>query len=276
MKVSIRRNVFETNSSTEHTFTFSVQDAATADFKGKVPFAMFDKKAAIIQWLYGECYGRADNFFIGGLMFYPDMAASPSKFSKEFRDKLFEMTGTDENTEPDMVVDEICNLITIDENEYFADPDFNYASKVNMIDWEHVESNLSGKECRTLALKIALFVLFEFDGLADYEKMFFDVLQNKFNGESFIEIEGGFLADQTVIIGELYNIFHDIVLKLGGVPIDKIMERVGYVGIDGLLNDYYDFSVFSDELGIDTSNYKHYADTLTKLLTDDTRIIFAE
>lgn len=56
MKMTIRRNVFETNSSTEHTFTFSLAHKPFGDLKKYCTFKTLKHKIAIISWLFGECY----------------------------------------------------------------------------------------------------------------------------------------------------------------------------------------------------------------------------
>lgn len=277
MKISIRRGVFETNSSTNHTYTFSVEDKSTA--KRGVKLDTFDKKAALIDWLFDESYPNDHWLLLDGILLDPYYCSDLSKFDDEFKQKLCQLLTLSQCDESKDLVEAIVDKVTEREKEFFANKDFSYMSKLEMKTWENIVCDLSEKERETLALKTALLMLlalYDSDGIATYRKMFFDLLSGKVDGDEYIEIEASSLCCRLISVGELREVFLTEVERLCGKNIETINESVGYIGFDGLLNDYYDFDVLSEQLGLKLTDYDQFVDSLDKFLTDESKIVVAD
>lgn len=277
MIVKVRRNVFETNSSTEHTYTFTLRDAKDVDKKREICFCDALHKAALVSWLFDECYATRRTRFMGGWIFnyYPDdhFDCQFADYGEEAVSKLNSL-GVDANLPNSELAEVLSEEIMKEESKIFTTAKFSYMSKLEMKSWDEIEDNLTDSERRAIALKLALIMLYNKD---DKEVMpsFLNVVDKKIDGDTYLCVQ--VYADNMLMTGgKLQEIFHNVAEKVCKKSIDKIVDKVGYIGFDGLLNDYYDVSVFTDELKLDLSNYISFEDSLTKFLTDDNVAVTAK
>lgn len=276
MKMTIRRNVFETNSSTEHTFTFSLAHKPFGDLKKYCTFKTLKHKIAIISWLFGECYLGDNCATMGWCTFGPySLDNMPEALGKDVLDELNKLLGGIDGLNAYELKQKIMDAIVEKEQTYYADENFKYSDYIlpQKVEPYICDDTLTDDMRRTLALKISLLMLYNIGD--EYEKEFFKVLRRQTDIDTYIEAMYTF-DNRLVMIGKLRKLFEKAAFELTGEKVDDVCREIGYVGIEGLLNDYYDFDVFTDELKLDTKTYNAFYESVKKLLADEDTIILAE
>lgn len=276
MKMTIRRNVFETNSSTEHTFTFSLVHKPFGDLKKYYTFKTLKHKIAIISWLFGECYLDDNCATMGWCTFGPySLDNMPEALGKDVLDELNKLLCGIDGLNAYELKQKIMDAIVEKEQTYYADDNFKYSDYLLPQKAEPYicDDNLTDDMRRTLALKISLLMLCDIGD--EYEKEFFKVLRRQTDIDTYIEAMYTF-DNRLVMIGKLRKLFEKAAFELTGEKVDDVCREIGYVGIDGLLNDYYDFDVFTDQLKLDTKTNNAFYQSVKKLLADEDTIILAE
>ena len=276
MKMTIRRNVFETNSSTEHTFTFSLAHKPFGDLKKYYTFKTLKHKIAIISWLFGECYLGDNCATMGWCTFGPYLLDNmPEALGKDVLDELNKLLCGIDGLNAYELKQKIMDAIVEKEQSYYADENFKYSDYIlpQKVEPYICDDNLTDDMRRTLALKISLLMLYNIGD--EYEKEFFKVLRRQTDIDTYIEAMCTF-DNRLVMIGELRKLFEKAAFELTGEKVDDVCRQIGYVGIEGLLNDYYDFDVFTDQLKLDTKTYNAFYESVKKLLADEDTIILAE
>ena len=276
MKMTIRRNVFETNSSTEHTFTFSLAHKPFGDLKKYWTFKTLKHKIAIISWLFGECYLDDNCATMGWCTFGPySLDNMPEALGKDVLDELNKLLCGIDGLNAYELKQKIMDAIVEKEQTYYADDNFKYSDYIlpQKVEPYICDDNLTDDMRRTLALKISLLMLYNIGD--EYEKEFFKVLRRQTDIDTYIEAMCTF-DNRLVMIGGLREQFEKAAFELTGEKVDDVCREIGYVGIDGLLNDYYDFDVFTDGLKLDTKTNNAFYQSVKKLLADEDTIILAE
>lgn len=276
MKITVRRNVFETNSSTEHTFTFSLAHKPFGDLKKYCTFKTIKHKIAIISWLFGECYLGDNCATMGWCTFGPySLDNMPEALGKDVLDELNQLLGGIDDLNAYELKQKIFDAIDENEQRYYADDNFKYSDYLlpQKVEPYICDDKLTDDMRRTLALKISLLMLYNIGD--EYEKEFFKVLRRQTDIDTYIEAMSTF-DDRLVMISGLREQFEKAATELTGEKVEDVCREIGYVGIDGLLADYYDFDVFTDQLKLDTKTYGTFYESVRKLLADDDTIILAE
>lgn len=276
MKMTIRRNVFETNSSTEHTFTFSLAHKPFGDLKKYCTFKTLKHKIAIISWLFGECYLDDNCATMGWCTFGPySFDNMPEALGKDVLDELNKLLCGIDGLNAYELKQKIMDAIVEKEQTYYADDNFKYSDYLlpQKAKPYICDDNLTDDMRRTLALKISLLMLCDIGD--EYEKEFFKVMRRQTDIDTYIEAMYTF-DNRLVMIGKLRKLFEKAAFELTGEKVDDVCREIGYVGIEGLLNDYYDFDVFTDGLKLDTRTNNAFYQSVKKLLADEDTIILAE
>lgn len=235
MKMTIRRNVFETNSSTEHTFTFSLAHKPFGDLKKYYTFKTLKHKIAIISWLFGECYLDDNCATMGWCTFGPySLDNMPEALGKDVLDELNKLLCGIDGLNAYELKQKIMDAIVEKEQTYYADDNFKYSDYLLPQKAEPYicDDNLTDDMRRTLALKISLLMLCDIGD--EYEKEFFKVLRRQTDIDTYIEAMYTF-DNRLVMIGKLRKLFEKAAFELTGEKVDDVCRQIGYVGIDGLL-----------------------------------------
>ncbi len=278
MKVNVRRCVFETNSSTDHTYTFRITDKKDPEISRRVGFPSAERKAALVGWLFGETDVTDDCLYLGGFLLRPrSLACADDRFDGKFRSVLKSLCGEKEETFAELTGRAV-EIVLGNEEVFFSSPGFSYASRLTEKGYDEIDDELSSEERRTLALKVAIFAVYfeDYDFSDDYLSAFYRICEKRIDTDTLYLSILGFFADRLVNVGRLREIYRETCTEICGKTAEEIAKSVGYIGFDGLLADSYDFGVFSAELQLDLTDYGKFRAGLKRFLREDDIVVLAE
>lgn len=269
MNINVRRNVFETNSSTNHTYTFSIHSKQGKKEKNAIYLSSFNEKAALIEWLFKESYYREGSLYFDGLILDNEMLLPKKSLDKAFLSQLCSLLKVEEDMDIQELYEIIKDLIM---EETFQEDIQRKINEVSFTKEGNLKINLTEKQRESFLYKSALLVLCDIG--TKEELIFFNhLLRNEFTEEDYIQFI--LLEGQILSIDKLHSLSIEILEKMSGKRIDEILQEVGYIGFDGLLDDFYDFAVFSEQLKLNLHSYEGFKDSLIQFLEDDNTIIQA-
>ncbi len=272
MRTTIRRNVFETNSSTNHTYTFSVKSKKSLKKEEGIILSGFDRKADLVAWLFEEGYYEIDSVYQNGLLLCNNNLSFVDDPEPEFLEALCSLVSANPEEELESIYDRAKERVEQDEELYFANPKFHYMDYLKIVRGGLVKSTLPQKMVETLQCKLAMEIL------AVPDDTLYSVFEHLKDGEldldDYLAIE--IVDSQMLEIENLHQKAIEMIESISGKTISDIVESVGYIGFDGLLDDYYDFSAFEDELKISLHSYHEFEESLRKFLTDNNKVVIAK
>lgn len=290
MKINIRRSVFETNSSSMHTYTFVKQDINSDRNPDDEVFAGWKKKANLIDWVFGETD-------LAGCMFLaleesdyayrvcPGIDDYPYRFSwypPAFRTTFCKLCNADESISDSQLTAIAADIIEQNEEEFFRDPDFSYKKKISpdsMSADGTLEDTLSDKERLTLALKAGLVMTYDNASPSEnvFENTFFaELLEKRVNYLDTTEVfDYGYLFSQMMKFYKLEAILERVRKEYYENDTSPDKDKPAYVEIDGLLCDYYDMFDTFFHLGLKLTSYPAFEKSLRDFLSDNSKIIVA-
>lgn len=271
MIVTTRKNVFETNSSTNHTYTFSVHSKKECNSERSIVISGLLHKSSLIEWLFEESYFKTDSIYINGALLSKYFAMKET-WDEGFLNEVKSLLRVCHETNWRSLYDELAGNVEVEEERYFRKADFRYQSYLEILAGGLIESRLPEEMRDTLRKKTALMLL---GGFADDDllKLFHHLKDGFLDLDDYLQI--GILDGQSLSVEKLRYNAVCVIEKLSQKSISHIVESVGYIGFDGLLNDYYDFSVFTDELKLNLDSYAKFESSLKEFLTDDDIIVEA-
>ncbi len=278
MKINVRRCVFETNSSTDHTYTFRITDKKDQTVARRVFFSTPERKAALIGWLFKETDVTDDCLYLGGFILRPNLfACADDRFDEKFRSALLSLCGGKEGTFEELAKRALA-IVLKNEEKFFSMSDFSYASRLTDRGYDDIKDELSSKERTTLALKAAIFAVYfeDYDFSEKYLSAFYRICEKKIDTDTLYMEILDFFADRLMCVGKLREIYKELCVEICGKTAENIAKSIGYIGFDGLLDDSYDFGVFSSELRLDLTGYREFCNSLKQFLSDREAVVLAE
>lgn len=300
MKINIRRNVFETNSSSTHMYTFQkrtrcekkttffIEEYDSDFFEGDstenkkieveaVSFSGAVKKYAAINWLLHEVgiYGR---FVIGDpLDGDPLDTGSTNKYvtlenvNRKTLEKIKILTNSKKEASEEEIIESIFQLVTNNEKEPFEKIDYNYPL---YFENGEVIDKMNEIERVTLALKFIFFSelllssQYNNNEKAKIIETTFDNILNKQVGSELLEITC-LTNSQLMNKKDFFKAFEEVKKDIKIDNFERLFEKARNLGIEGHLYEDYNFTDLTTNLKLNCETYARFKKSVLDLVTND-------